>query len=262
MYLWLIDKLFNMNSRLKLKTIKDPVIVHYARSPFYEFRYNEVWGLFIWHQDEFLSFQYDKPDEEAAVIFDYKATLDKLKQNGGTIIHWNQTSSEYGPKHISKRYFDLTGNYLGLDYGKDSINLAYELVKIYGDEYVDHPRLDKLAKLNGWFGAERDEPCPIFDHNRTALIVKIFYATINGTLKTMDSAYREMLLRKELLEQIKRELRNADAEEKILTRREVLKELGICSKTLTNWVRESKIPYTRIGRRLYFLKSEILNLKF
>tara|TARA_E500000318_G_scaffold98631_2_gene100073 strand:+ start:180 stop:959 length:780 start_codon:yes stop_codon:yes gene_type:complete len=255
-------KTINTNPREKLKAIKDPVIVHFARSPFDEHRYKEVWGLFIYHNDEYLSFQVDNLDDEAAVIFDFKATLDVLRAKGGTVIHWNQVSSDFGPKFISKRYRELTGRDLGLDYGKDSVNLAYEMVKIYGDEYVDHPRLDKLAKLNGWFGAERDDPCPLFDINRTALIVKIFYTAINGTLKTMNSEYRERLLRTELLDQIKQELRNADAEEKVLTRKEVLKELDICSNTLSNWVRNKQIPYTRIGRRLYFLKSEILKLKF
>ncbi|RIV38150.1 DNA-binding protein [Flagellimonas lutimaris] len=256
-------KTINTNPRERLKAIKDPVIVHFARSPFDEHRYKEVWGLFIYHNDEYLSFQVDNLDDEAAVIFDFKATLDVLRAKGGTVIHWNQVSSDFGPKFISKRYRDLTGNYLELDYGKDSVNLAYELIKAYGDDYVDHPRLDKLAQLNGWaWGRERSEPCPLFDHNRTALIVKTFYATINGTLKTMDSKYRESLLRTELLDQIKRELRNADAEEKVLTRKQVLKELDICSNTLSNWVRDKKIPYTRIGRRLYFFKSEILNLKF
>lgn len=252
-----------MNPRQKLKTIKDPVIVHFARSPFDERRYKEVWGLFIYHNDEFLSFPIDNLEDEAAVIFDFKETLDVLRAKGGTVIHWNQTSMEFGPKFISNRYRELTGNHLGLDYGKDSVNLAYELIKIYGDGYVDHPRLEKLAQLNGWgWGRERYEPCPLFDHNRTALIMRIFYATINSTLKTMNSEYREQLLRTELLDQIKRELRNADAEEKVLTRKEVLKELDICSKTLTNWVNGGRIPYTRIGRRLYFLKSEILNLNF
>ncbi|WP_421803851.1 helix-turn-helix domain-containing protein [Flagellimonas sp.] len=252
-----------MNPREKLKAIKDPVIVHYARSPFDDRRYNEVWGLFIWHNDDFISYKVDSLKEEAEVIFAFKAELELLKAKGGTVIHWNQTSNEFGPKHIANRYFDLTGRYLELDYGKDAINLAYEVIKIYGDDYVDHPRLDKLAQLNGWaWGTERHEPCPLFDHNRTALLVKIFYATLNGTLKTMNSEYRERLLRTELLEQIKRELRNADAEERILTRREVIKELDIHPNTLTNWVRDKKIPYTRIGRRLYFLKSELLNLKY
>lgn len=246
-----------------LKKVKDPVIVHYARSPFDDRRYNEVWGLFIWHNDEYLSFPVENLEEEAAVILNFKATLKELVAKGGTVIHFNQTSTEFGPKHIANRYFDLTGRYLELDYGKDAINLGYQLIKIYGDDYVDHPRLDNLAQLNGWaWGRERYEPCPLFDHNRTALIVKIFYSTINGTLKTMNSEYREQLLRTELLDQIKRELRNSDAEERILTRKEVLKELDICSNTLSNWVRDKKIPYTRIGRRLYFLKSELLNLKF
>lgn len=252
-----------MSPREKLKAIKDPVIVHFARSPFNERRYKEVWGLFIYHNDEYLSFPVDNLEDEASVIFDFKATLKELTAKGGTVIHWNQVSDEFGPKFISNRYRELTGNHLGLDYGPDAVNLAYELIKIYGDDYVDHSRLDKLAQLNGWaWGQERWNPCPLFDHNRLALIVKIFYAAINDTLKTMNSEYRERILRAELLEQIKQELRNADAEEKVLTRKEVLKELDICSKTLTNWVNGGKIPYTRIGRRLYFLKSELLNLKY
>lgn len=251
-----------MNPRQKLKAIKDPVIIHYARSPFDDYFRNAIWDMFIWHNDEFFSFHCEKPDEETQKIKEFKQKIDSLKANGGTILHWNQISSEFGARHINNRYMELTGNELGLSYGHEAVNLAYEMVKIYGDEYVNHPRLDNLAKLNGWFGAERDEPCPLFDHKRTALIVKIFFGAINGTLKTMDSEYREKLLRTELLRQIKNELRDHDAEEKILTRKQVIEELDISGRTLTNWVSQSKIPYTRIGRRLYFLKSEILNLKY
>lgn len=255
-------KTINTNPRERLKAIKDPVIVHFARSPFDECRYKEVWGLLIYHDDEFLSFPADSLKEEPAAILNFKATLKELIAKGGTVIHWNQVSDEFGPKFISKRYRELTGRDLGLDYGDDAINLAYELIKIYGEQYTDHPRLDKLAELNGWArGSRVKEPYSISDHSRLALLVKIFYATINGTLKTMDSEYRERILRTELLEQIKQELRNADAEEKVLTRKEVLKELDICSNTLSNWVRDKKIPYTRIGRRLYFLKSEIIRIK-
>ena len=70
------------------------------------------------------------------------------------------------------------------------------------------------------------------------------------------------MTKKELIKELRKDIRRMDDEEKILTRKEVLKMLDISARTMTNWVRENKIPYTRIGRRLYFLKSEIMNLKF
>ncbi|MEP2240419.1 MAG: helix-turn-helix domain-containing protein [Maribacter sp.] len=241
-----------------LSTIKNPVIVHYTRIPFEEWSSNEIWGLYIYHNDEYYSYEVNTINDEEWSIYQYAQKIIELLAQGCTIIHWNQTSEHFGSKHIVERFFELTGSHLNLEYGKNSINLAYEMIKTYGEEYISHPRLDSLAALNGFSGAESDEPSPMFNHRRTALIVKIFYSAMNGTLKTLNSEYREKLFRLELLKEINNELRSINPEDRVLSRKQVKKECGISSETLSNLIQESKIPYTQIGRRLYFLKSELL----
>lgn len=44
----------------------------------------------------------------------------------------------------------------------------------------------------------------------------------------------------------------------LMTRHEAIELLDISSVTLHNWMKAGKIRYRKIGRRVYFLKSEIL----
>jgi excisionase family DNA binding protein len=50
----------------------------------------------------------------------------------------------------------------------------------------------------------------------------------------------------------------ANDSEKVLESSEVVRLLKISPATLENWKRQSKIPFYRIGRRVYFKESEVL----
>ncbi|MER2996157.1 helix-turn-helix domain-containing protein [Pontibacter populi] len=50
----------------------------------------------------------------------------------------------------------------------------------------------------------------------------------------------------------------ATESDKVLEAQEVIKLLKISPATLENWKRQSKIPFYRIGRRVYFKESEVL----
>lgn len=50
-----------------------------------------------------------------------------------------------------------------------------------------------------------------------------------------------------------------EPETELLTRNQVSKLLGISLVTLTEWIKQGKIPALRIGTRVRFKKDEVLN---
>lgn len=47
--------------------------------------------------------------------------------------------------------------------------------------------------------------------------------------------------------------------EKLLTKKEMADELDISLVSLTDWMKQGKIPYMRMGKRIYFKKNEVVN---
>lgn len=47
--------------------------------------------------------------------------------------------------------------------------------------------------------------------------------------------------------------------EKLLTKREMADELDISLVSLTDWMKQGRIPYLRMGKRIYFKKQEVVN---
>jgi len=47
--------------------------------------------------------------------------------------------------------------------------------------------------------------------------------------------------------------------EKLLTKKEMADELDISLVSLTDWMKQGKIPYMRMGKRIYFQKNEVVN---
>ena len=72
---------------------------------------------------------------------------------------------------------------------------------------------------------------------------------------------------KELQELIENSVKNVleqtvskkEPETELLTRNEVAKMLQISLVTLTEWIKQGKIPALRIGTRVRFKKGEVLN---
>ena len=46
--------------------------------------------------------------------------------------------------------------------------------------------------------------------------------------------------------------------EKLLTKREMADELDISLVSLTEWMKQGRIPYMRMGKRIYFKKQEVV----
>lgn len=46
--------------------------------------------------------------------------------------------------------------------------------------------------------------------------------------------------------------------EKLLTKREMADELDISLVSLTEWMKQGRIPYLRMGKRIYFKKQEVV----
>ena len=116
-------------------------------------------------------------------IISYSKTVNQLLDEGLILVHWNQDRPNFGSDHINKRYNELTGLVNTLDY-KNCINLAELLINKYGQDYIEHPRLDNLAKANQFHGIrETQKNEKIFDTNRLLLLSKIFFNASKETLK-------------------------------------------------------------------------------
>lgn len=63
-------------------------------------------------------------------------------------IHWNMRDISYGFKAIEHRFSVLGGEPHKIP-DSNKIDLARLLIQCYGDEYMDHPRMDKLINYNG-----------------------------------------------------------------------------------------------------------------
>jgi len=63
---------------------------------------------------------------------------------------------------------------------------------------------------------------------------------------------------KKELENFKLELSKSNSNEELLTREETCKLLSINLTTLWSYTKKGKLPSKKIGNRVYYLKSEIL----
>lgn len=71
-----------------------------------------------------------------------------LKENKEKIyLHINMRDINYGFKAIEHRYKVLNGEPYILEDSK-KINFAWLLKKKYGDNYIDHPRMENLCRIN------------------------------------------------------------------------------------------------------------------
>jgi len=122
-------------------------------------------------------------EEEFKNIENYSNKVNELQKDKLTPIHWNQNREYFSDNAIRKRYKKITQKDLNLKY-VNSINLSKYLSAKYGQDFVNHPRLDNLAKINKFLGIrEIEKDNRTFDSNRILLLTKIFYNEQRGTLK-------------------------------------------------------------------------------
>ena len=69
-------------------------------------------------------------------------------------IHWNMRNATYGFEHLAHRFRILSDENAPSIPPENRINLSDLLKDRYGEDYVPHPRLTELMKLNG--GVHRD----------------------------------------------------------------------------------------------------------
>ena len=161
-----------------LPSFKDVFFVHYQCEDFNVS--DEITSLSIFADDKVIEF---KNKSEAENIEEYCKTVNDLLERGLIPIHWSQNRPYFGVEHIMSRYHKLTGKKIELEY-KNSLNLSGILKHKFGEEYVNHPRLDNLALLNGFNGSSiKEKGLRTFDANRVLLLSKIYFGVLNKTLK-------------------------------------------------------------------------------
>ena len=77
----------------------------------------------------------------------------------------------------------------------------------------------------------------------------------------MDEVDLTNIIRQVIREEIKsliNEIKNHAEDNTLLSRKEAAKMLKILIATLSNYQKHSKIPYLKLGRKVYFKKKEIM----
>lgn len=86
---------------------------------------------------------YDRLEKQMlAEFYEYVA-----QHHGYMWLHWNMRNIDYGFQALAHRYKVLGGRPENVDEGS-RVNLSNILVDIYGSDYVEHPRLPTLTKIN------------------------------------------------------------------------------------------------------------------
>ena len=164
-----------------LPSYRSVFFIHYSCDKFDEG--TQIFRLGIYAKDEMQEFC---GDNEAEFIEAYCRRVTQLCAEGLIPIHWNQNTPVYGAAHIRSRYKELTGRDIELQY-TNCINLSGWLIEKYGNDYISHPRLDKLAELNNLSGKSTEQGSRTFFSNRLILLSKIYCLELNNKLKTATS---------------------------------------------------------------------------
>lgn len=69
------------------------------------------------------------------------------RHNMRSWIHWNMRDNTFGFKALESRYTKLGGSPYTIP-DRNKIDLSDLLMQLYGDNYIDNPRLEHLIKLN------------------------------------------------------------------------------------------------------------------
>lgn len=144
-----------------------------------------------------ISYNYDELEKE--MLDDFFDFLEK-KNDGYYFVHWNMRDENYGFSAIEHRYKVLGGEPFSLSEDR-KVDLARELIDIFGRYYIDHGssgRLLELIKLNDFTdkgaltGKDEAEAFKNGDYiklhqstlRKVDAMSNIFEGIVNGTLKT------------------------------------------------------------------------------
>lgn len=88
-----------------------------------------------------ISEKYDELEKEMLdEFFDFVRTHQNF-----TWMHWNMRDINYGFQAIEHRYTVLGGSPIKVEEAR-KFDLARELIAIYGEHYIEHPRLETLLR--------------------------------------------------------------------------------------------------------------------
>ena len=165
----------------KLLKYKDVFFVHYQCGEFNSGD-DRIFNLSVDHKGQTTVFD-ARAHGEVASIENYWKLIKDLMKTGLSLIHWNQNAFYFGPRHLMDRYKFLTGKEIEIEY--NGFCLSNYMWEKYGNKYIGHPRLDKLAILNNFLGiSETDSEKRTYPADRVRLLTKIYGCELEGTLLT------------------------------------------------------------------------------
>lgn len=97
-------------------------------------------------------------------------------------LHWNMDNVSYGFEAIAHRYKILSSNDAPNIPDSKRFNLSFLVLEIYGENCVDHPRMQKLMEING--GVHRDFLSG--KDEATAFVNKEYFKLHKSTLCKVD----------------------------------------------------------------------------
>jgi hypothetical protein len=145
-------------------------------------------------------------DLEKVMLKEFFEYLGRHKQHYW--IHWNMRNINYGFQALEHRFGILGGS---PDYLEDShkFDLSRKIISLWGSDYIDDPRLEKLAEKNSFFRKDflkgKEEAKAFNDkefvklHQSTLrkvdIMSNILETVFEDTLKTNISLFNYLMLR-------------------------------------------------------------------
>ncbi len=205
------------------KSPQNYLIIHYSCENFYDIKDGHtprVTSIAVYSLDSMQtdSFSIHKLAEKQAIHFDNieenynhleRHMLDEFYQfvnehKNYKWIHWHMRDINYGFQAIDLRYEILGGTPTHIP-NTSKVDLGELLIQFFGENYMDHPRMENLIKLNKIsdkdYLAGKDEAHAFNNkeyiklHRSTIRKVHIFYNIINRVLNKslfVQSKWKEM----------------------------------------------------------------------
>ena len=179
----------------------DVWVIHYASSNFedYPIRIGSI-VLRRLTNNQIYSFSMNNEErddnKEKQILEDF---FKHIKSNpSAKYLHWNMRGNSYGFAVIQNRFKDLFPNN-GMPFivsDKEKYDLSYILVEIYGDSYIDHPRLKTLIEknsLNAKYFLEGKAEAEAFENQEFSKIGLSMECKVNNLADIANLAHKKQL---------------------------------------------------------------------
>ena len=176
-------------------------VIHYASSDFtkYPIRIASIVLRKLTNNQTYSFSMNDKEYDENKEKQILKDFFEHIKLNPrAKYLTWNMRGSIYGFKTIENRFIDLYPNeelpYVVADVNKS--DLSHILSEMYGDNYIDHDRLENLIKINSLFNIHfirgKDE-AKEFENQQFSKIARSTESKVNNLADIANLVYRKKL---------------------------------------------------------------------